>query len=486
MENFVFNPNYTLKSDGGRVVVLPRHNGRDNKISESAGSSFATLIHPLYAQILSFFNGDNIDISINNASTALNIKDSIIKTFIYKIYNKDHFLSIKSKDGTSVFPPYCITDNEERKVVNRFDYNKFKYQVSDLKARRYFTPSTLTLMVNNRCYTNCFYCYADRRKKIDCQIPLSRMKELIDEAVKLDVKTIDVIGGEFFLYENWFELVEYLHLKGFHPYLSTKKPMDEFDVLKLKKLGIEDIQISLDTLISEHLLPMIGVNNSYVDKIINTLDLLQKHGIHFFVHTVLTSKNDSVEDMKSIFNVIKNYSCLLEWKIDIAGKSMYMQESYDKIASRKENVSNIAIFIDSIRSDVEFPIRSPKPSTNSPSMLSKKSDFFDRAHCSANYSGYFILPDGQVTICEELYWHPHFLIGNVLNQGIEEIWNSKKAIDLFYVNQKNIPHESLCSTCDVFQKCRSVKQVCYREILKKHGEDKWFYPDTMCPKCSDN
>lgn len=51
---------------------------------------------------------------------------------------------------------------------------------------------------------------------------------------------------------------------------------------------------------------------------------------------------------------------------------------------------------------------------------------------------------------------------------------------------ENIPHESLYSTCEVFQKCRSVKQVCYREILKKHGEDKWYYPDTMCPKCSGN
>ncbi|MBC8602227.1 radical SAM protein [Parabacteroides acidifaciens] len=488
MKNVIFNTNYTLKSDGGRVLVLARYYGRDNRMPAGVISSFEALIHPLYAQILSFFNGDDMEVSIQNASISLNIDPNLIRNFIYKIYNKDKFLSIRSKDGVSVFPPFCIVDSNEDNLTNRFDYKSFKYDFIDLKNRRYFTPSNLTLMVNNRCYTNCFYCYADRRNKIDCQIPFSRMKELIDEAVKLDVKTIDVIGGEFFLYEYWFELVEYLYSQGYHPYLSTKKPMEESDVLKLTRLGVEDIQISLDTLITDHLSSMIGVTHSYVNKIMNTLDLLEKHDINFFIHTVLTCKNDSVEDMKSIFNSIKDYSHLLEWKIDTAGKSMYLKEDYERIASRQNNISDITLFIDSVRSDVDFAIRNPKPATNISFLPKPKSmnDFFNRANCSANYSGLFILPDGQVTICEELYWNPHFLVGNILNQSIEEIWNSQKALDLFYINQKNIPKESLCSTCDVFRKCRSVKQVCYKEILKKYGEDKWYYPDILCPKCNDN
>lgn len=484
----IFNPKYTLKSDGGRVVILAKHHGRDNSVPEGVRSSFETIIHPLYAQILSFFNGDDIEVSIQNASNTLNIDSNLIKNFVYKIYNNDKFLSIRSKDGISVFPPFCVVDVEEENLTNRFDYKLFNYNCIDLKNRRYFTPSNLTLMVNNKCYTNCFYCYADRRNKIDCKIPFSRMKELIDEAVKLDVKTIDVIGGEFFLYEYWFELVEYLYSKGYDPYLSTKKPMEESDVLKLRKLDVEDIQVSLDTLIPDHLSSMIGVKPSYVNKIMKTFDLLEKHKVNFFVHTVLTCKNDAVEDMKSIFNSIKNYTHLLEWKIDTAGKSMYLKEDYGKIASRQKNISDIALFIDSVRSDVNFEIRNPKPATNISFLPKPKNmnDFFNRANCSANYSGLFILPDGQVTICEELYWNPHFLVGNVLNQSIEEIWNSPKALDLFYVDPKNIPKESLCSTCDVFQKCRSVKQVCYKEILKKYGDNKWYYPDILCPKCNDN
>ena len=48
--------------------------------------------------------------------------------------------------------------------------------------------------------TDCIYCYADRREKIDCTIPLERLYEIIDEAKELDLRAIDVIGGDFFLY----------------------------------------------------------------------------------------------------------------------------------------------------------------------------------------------------------------------------------------------------------------------------------------------
>ena len=148
--------NYTLKSDKGRVIILARYFGRDNRMPDGVRSSFETLIHPLYAQILSFFEGDELEISIKKASDALRIDPDLIKNFICKIYNNDKFLSVRSKDGVSVFPPFCLIDGKRDYWGNRFDYNKFKYPYVDLKNRRYATPSNLTLMVNNRCYTNCF------------------------------------------------------------------------------------------------------------------------------------------------------------------------------------------------------------------------------------------------------------------------------------------------------------------------------------------
>ena len=37
----------------------------------------------------------------------------------------------------------------------------------------------------------------------------------------------------------------------------------------------------------------------------------------------------------------------------------------------------------------------------------------------------FILPDGNVTICEQLYWNSHFIIGDVQRTNLKDIrWPS--------------------------------------------------------------
>lgn len=86
----------------------------------------------------------------------------------------------------------------------------------------------------------------------------------------------------------------------------------------------------------------------------------------------------------------------------------------------------------------------------------------------------FILPDGNVTICEELYWNPHFVIGNVNEHGIEQIWKSEKALALYNIKQDEHPKESSCNSCMIYNKCRIPKQICYRDIIRKYGEEKWY------------
>ena len=100
--------------------------------------------------------------------------------------------------------------------------------------------------------------------------------------------------------------------------------------------------------------------------------------------------------------------------------------------------------------------------------------FLSRNICTGNYSHMFILPDGNVTICEELYWNPHFIIGNVNEHGIEQIWKSEKALALYNIKQDEHPKESSCNSCMIYNKCRIPKQICYRDIIRKYGEEKWY------------
>lgn len=91
-----------------------------------------------------------------------------------------------------------------------------------------------------------------------------------------------------------------------------------------------------------------------------------------------------------------------------------------------------------------------------------------------------VLPDGMVTICEQLYWNSNFIIGNVKNSTLTEIWNSKKAIDLSLCSQSSIQNDSPCSTCKIFERCFRASNRCYVNIMKAYGIDNYDYPDPRC------
>lgn len=112
-----------------------------------------------------------------------------------------------------------------------------------------------------------------------------------------------------------------------------------------------------------------------------------------------------------------------------------------------------------------------------------KRKFFSRSYCSGLFSSLFILPNGKVTMCEELYWYPKFIVGNILEQSLDDIWNSEAALNLYYLKQSKISDESPCKTCKDYEACRIPKQVCYRDIVRKHVTKHWDYPDVNCPKC---
>lgn len=106
--------------------------------------------------------------------------------------------------------------------------------------------------------------------------------------------------------------------------------------------------------------------------------------------------------------------------------------------------------------------------------------------CNANTYSVAILSNGIVTICEMLYDSPPFILGNIRQQSLYDIWNSSKALNLFSCHQEMTIHKenNNCVECKVFNECKSGfnKRICYSDIVKVYGNDKFEYPDPRCPK----
>lgn len=485
MKYITLNNDYVLKPDDGLTLIMASLVGR-NRL-KGIEDSFTCVIHPIYAIILSFIDGREYDECVNDAAETLEVTKDLIDGFIQKILDNPEKVYLKSGDKISTFPPHTIVTIPYRNQIRRYSPDIFSYTKVDIRMKRHLTPSSITFMVNNTCVTNCIYCYQDKRQISKCTIPLERIFEIIHEARRLNVNTFDVIGGEFFLYEHWRDVLQELRRYGYNPYMSTKIPLQEDDIKFLSQIGICDLQVSIDSFIESHLIQSLSVSSGYVDKMIKSLKLLEQYNIPIMIHSVLTKYNASIADMKSIYDRIKNLKNLLDWHIVKGEPSLYPKEDYSNIKISSTDLNNIADYLNQLSN--ESAIKIQIPGKEHISDLAKKAvsldaelhQFFQRAFCSGLFSSLYILPDGKVTICEQLYWNRDFIVGDVNKNSLMEIWNSDKAKSIFFIKKEDIPSDSLCHSCEVFESCRSVRQVCYREIIRKYGKDKWYYPDTNCP-----
>lgn len=479
------NSEYYLKQDSGRVLLLTLDNLR-------AKEEFVEcIIHPIHAMILSFFNGVELEEGVYNAAKYLNIDELKIRSFICGLIENDKPVGVKLKNrATSVFPTRTLVFRKG----NSFNYNPddFKYDELDIRIKRHLTPTMITFMATTKCATDCIYCYADRSRK-NAIVDSDTIIKTIQEARELNVVQFDVIGGEFFLYRDWKKTLKELYKNNYNPYVSTKIPLDEKTILDMREVGMKDIQISLDTLLSSNMQKILRVGSPYHDKMLITLDLLNKYNVDIKLHTILTEYNSSVEDMKSIFNCIKDKCNVSLWKIDVASSTLYKaKDIFSSIKIKRDKLEDIAIYFDSLKKcDMQFKIVSGdlkdiKRLSVNELLTEEKNRFYTKnrqVFCSGNDSSLFILPDGQVTICEELYWKPQFIIGDITKQSLNEIWNSAKALGLYYLKQSRIQPGSPCKTCNIFDKCRTeLGGVCWKEIIKAYGDSNWDYPDPHCPQ----
>ena len=343
----------------------------------------------------------------------------------------------------------------------------------------------MSLLINTICLTDCLYCYVDRTKKMQSQLSLNKIIELIREAKKIGVVDFDISGTEFFLYKDWYKVLEELLRNNYLPYLTTKIPLNESDILKLKKLKIQNFQLSIDT-VDINIAKEINrvYDDDYLTKIFNTLSLLNKHKINTVINTVLIKTNGKLNEVKKLLDKLKKYN-IEKITLNPAERSDYWSsEEFDKYKLTTKQINELEKYINKIKSNYPFKIfvaGSLQKEEVEGNFNHKLLNFESRSYCSANISQFCILSDGKVTICDELYWNPNFIIGDVNKQSLMEIWNSDKALKLAGLERKMFSDNSVCKTCPEFEKCRLEKGVCWSEVAEAYGQKNWDFPSPECP-----
>jgi hypothetical protein len=162
---YILNPAYFLRNDIHRALIGTFD---DCKIEpEKYDYNILFFIHPINAQMLSFFDGvKTLSQCISEISKYFDISEDEIYDIISNyIENKDK-LYINYNDEDIIFPKNVLV--EKQNYVRKEFYNPEQFTVNediDLTSTRLYKPIRAIFELTLNCYTDCIYCYADRKQQ---------------------------------------------------------------------------------------------------------------------------------------------------------------------------------------------------------------------------------------------------------------------------------------------------------------------------------
>ena len=356
----------------------------------------------------------------------------------------------------------------------------FYFQEIDLEQQRSIvSPRTAVFMPNNNCTTDCVYCYADRSSGHK-QMAFEQVSAIIRQCKDLNMASFSLTGGDIFRYPYWKELLTAIVENGFSiGLISTKTPLSLEDVEFLKKYNV-NLQFSLDTVYPVYMKKILGMNAVYWEKVKQTFGYFETIGLTVKVATVFTVYNATAQQLTDLSSFFKQFKVISLWEIRVAMKSLYSKANFEELKISKETLEEIDKKIQALEKEVAFHISWTKNDIRHYFEGKNGSKSFGGSRCSANYSNIMILPDGKVTICEQLYWNPKYIIGDLTKQTITEVWNSPRALELAFPKRDYFRAVSPCKTCKLFDECYAFQNRCIVDVLKGYGTENDDYPDPRC------
>lgn len=473
------NPSYILRQDGNRVILC------GDESTEYKSEDWFSFIHPYYGMLLSFFtNNLTAEEKIINCAKYFNRPKEYISEIIAPLIDNNLRRTLYNKKGTTLYFPKntLISSSKPINRSNIYTASDFKYLgVPDLNSNRLAYPLNINLELTMKCYTNCIYCYANRDLPSYSNLSTSRIIELIHEAQENKVKNFDINGGEVMLHPDIKLILKELTHCGFKPLVSTKIPLSQSKLDFLHSIGINKIQISLDSSDEKTLTKLLGTRIGYLNNILESLSYASKIGLNVDINTVLTKYNSSLQQIEDLLSLTSSFNCVRRHRLNPVGFSLY-KHNFEEIKPSSESLDLIEQNIDNWKDKFKLDINlSYYECETQFKPINKETLFNDRAICTGNVWNIVILPNGDVTICEELYSNKHFIIGNVSNTSINDIWTGEKALNLYNFTLSK-DSNSECKNCDAFNSCHFNKGVCWKTILMAYGEQNWDFPDPRCPK----
>ncbi len=305
---------------------------------------------------------------------------------------------------------------------------------------------SIHIEITGKCNLNCVYCYNSQfndKKKIIKERSTGYVKKLINEACKMGCEKITFSGGDPFLRDDIFEIIEHCTKLKVHILTNGKILTNNF----IKKLShypqIEEIKVTLDGFEGHNKLRK---GSNYKD-IIGSVKALKKKQMKVVINTEVTEIN--LSEMPRLYQVLKELK-VDRWRVDLPFILGRYRENYKNF--RLPDFKNFILTFKDILIDYlenkpsfEFELFNVfKSEINSTNLIKFNRDIHP---CDYRSGSFPIRPNGDMIFCPSM----DMPMSNFIKEGGLENAIDKKYGNKFY--DIKISDIKECQNCRYLKLC---------------------------------
>jgi len=323
---------------------------------------------------------------------------------------------------------YLFGNIAEHNRVRRIDKDILKMAYKGIKENP-DKPEFIILDITHKCNLKCNICEIRKDKPLK-EFTTEEVKGLIAQAIVWGVKEFVLSGGEPFVREDIFVILDFVKEKNYHIGILTNGILlNEGLIKKLLPYLISNtlsLSISLDALTPGIHDGIRGAKGCF-EKTFNGLKLLfefkkQYPSINF--NTISIILNENLEELLSLANLLKSLDVNSIQFQPLLANNLVMQERSSKVKYwiPSERLPALDRVIDSL---VEFKKQNYNLVQNSENNLSLVRKYFrnllnrDDIKCLYGTKTMLIANNGDATTCFDCY-------GNIRNKTLREIFDSRE------------------------------------------------------------
>jgi radical SAM protein with 4Fe4S-binding SPASM domain len=305
----------------------------------------------------------------------------------------------------------------------------------------------------------CLHCGSRAGFSRENELPLDEALKVADQLILLGCRHVSFIGGEVFLYKEWYKVARRLTANGLTVNVITNGFLfGEKQVEEVNLAGLTNIAISIDGMEEKH--NHIRGNSLSFARIKQTLNRLNFEKISIGVNTTLLDSN--VEDLEPLYHFLLENNVKI-WQLQLANPMGNFKEHRNQQISI-ENIKRVTAFIRQKRQEDKMVVYTGDNigyySEHEKYIRGLPGNINYWSGCQAGLSVIGIDSVGNVKGCESLY-DDIFIEGNLRKESLGSIWFK----DGNFAYNRNFDASLLsgkCATCDMGVFCRAgCRGACY-------------------------